>query len=155
MISREDLESFLIRTEMDNREIGEAMWLVDPVKDAEEDHPAVVVSLSPPLVIFRASIGTAPEGDHARLKLYQTQLPAISVEHAIKRIAASEQLKHQIAQSDSASLAGVFAEAGIWYDALSALTDQIEARPGDAELVAARADLLAQVDLGEAAAARN
>ena len=50
------------------------MWLVDPVKDAEEDHPAVVVSLSPPLVIFRASIGTAPEGDHARLKLYQTLL---------------------------------------------------------------------------------
>jgi len=74
MISREDLESFLIRTEMDHREIGESMWLVDPVKDAEEDHPAVVVSLSPPLVIFRAGIGTVPEGDHARLKLYQTLL---------------------------------------------------------------------------------
>ena len=74
MISREDLESFLIRTEMDHREIGESMWLVDPVKDAVEDHPAVVVSLSPPLVIFRASIGTVPEGDHARLKLYQTLL---------------------------------------------------------------------------------
>ena len=28
MISREDLESFLIRTEMDHREIGESMWLV-------------------------------------------------------------------------------------------------------------------------------
>jgi len=74
MISREDLESFLIRTEMDHREIGESMWLVDPVKDAVEDHPAVVVSLSPPLVIFRASIGTVPDGDHARLKLYQTLL---------------------------------------------------------------------------------
>ncbi|MGB5302807.1 MAG: hypothetical protein WBO43_04475 [Gemmatimonadota bacterium] len=74
MISREDLESFLIRTEMDHREIGESMWLVDPVKDAVEDHPAVVVSLSPPLVIFRSSIGTVPEGDHARLKLYQTLL---------------------------------------------------------------------------------
>jgi hypothetical protein len=74
MISREDLESFLIRTEMDHREIGESMWLVDPVKDAEEDHPAVVVSLSPPLVIFRASIGTVPEGDHARLSLFQKLL---------------------------------------------------------------------------------
>ena len=74
MISREDLESFLIRTEMDHREIGDAMWLVDPVKDAEEDHPAVVVSLSPPLVILRASIGDVPEGDHARLQLYQTLL---------------------------------------------------------------------------------
>ena len=74
MISREDLESFLIRTEMDHREISEEMWLVDPVKDADEDHPAVVVSLSPPLVILRASIGTAPEDDHARLKLYQSLL---------------------------------------------------------------------------------
>ena len=74
MISREDLESFLIRTEMDNREIGESMWLVDPVKDAEEDHPAVVVSLSPPLVIFRASIGMLPEGDHAQLDLFRKLL---------------------------------------------------------------------------------
>ncbi|MDP2470891.1 MAG: hypothetical protein Q8W45_09290 [Candidatus Palauibacterales bacterium] len=74
MISREDLESFLIRTEMDHREIGESMWLVDPVKDAQEDHPAVVVSLSPPLVIFRASIGAVPEGDHARLQLFQKLL---------------------------------------------------------------------------------
>ncbi len=74
MISREDLESFLIRTEMDHREIGESMWLVDPVKDALEDHPAVVVSLSPPLVIFRAGIGMVPEGDHARLQLFQTLL---------------------------------------------------------------------------------
>jgi len=74
MISREDLESFLIRTEMDHREIGEGMWLVDPVKDAEKDHPAVVVSLSPPLVILRVSIGEAPEGDHARLELFKKLL---------------------------------------------------------------------------------
>ena len=74
MISREDLESFLIRTEMDHREIGDGMWIVDPVKDAEEDHPAVVISLSPPLVIFRASIGMVPEGDHAQLKLFRTLL---------------------------------------------------------------------------------
>jgi len=74
MISREDLESFLIRTEMDHREIGESMWLVDPVKDAVEDHPAVVVSLSPPLVIFRASIGMLPAGDHAQLDLFRKLL---------------------------------------------------------------------------------
>ena len=74
MISREDLESFLIRTEMDHREIGDAMWLVDPVKDAQEDHPAVVISLSPPLVIFRVSIGTLPDDDQARLELFRKLL---------------------------------------------------------------------------------
>lgn len=84
MISREDLESFLIRTEMEHREIGDAMWLVDPVKDAQEDHPPVVVSLSPPLVIFRASIGTVPEGIEARLNLFQTllELNATDLVHA-------------------------------------------------------------------------
>lgn len=74
MISREDLESFLIRTEMDHREIGEAMWLVDPVKDGRDDHPSVVVSLSPPLVILRVSIGMVPEGEHARLQLFRMLL---------------------------------------------------------------------------------
>lgn len=74
MISREDLESFLIRTEMDHREIGDGMWLVDPVMDSETDQPNVVVSLSPPLVILRVSIGEVPEGDHARLKLFQSLL---------------------------------------------------------------------------------
>jgi hypothetical protein len=74
MISREDLESFLIRTEMEHREIGESMWLVDPVKDAQEDHPAVVVSLSPPLVILRASVGQIPEDPDARLSLFEQLL---------------------------------------------------------------------------------
>jgi len=74
MISREDLESFLIRTEMEHREIGESMWLVDPVKDAQEDHPAVVVSLSPPLVILRASVLQVPDDADARLRLFERLL---------------------------------------------------------------------------------
>lgn len=74
MISREDLESFLIRTEMDHREIGDAMWLVDPGRGGEDREPAIVVSFSPPLVILRASIGEAPEGGEPRLKLFQRLL---------------------------------------------------------------------------------
>ena len=74
MISREDLESFLIRTEMEHREIGESMWLVDSVRDAQEDHPAVVVSLSPPLVILRVSVRQIPGNAEARLRLYEQLL---------------------------------------------------------------------------------
>jgi len=74
MISREDLESFLIRTEMEHREIGESMWLVDPVRDAQQDHPAVVVSLSPPLVILRASLGLVPEDPEVKLRLFENLL---------------------------------------------------------------------------------
>jgi hypothetical protein len=74
MISREDLESFLIRTELDHREIDECMWLVDPGGGDEGQPPPVVVSLTPPLLILRASIGTTPEGDEARLRLFQRLL---------------------------------------------------------------------------------
>ena len=61
MISREDLESFLIRTEMDYEEIGENLWIVDPPGGTSTGEPAVVISYSPPLVVFRAKIGTAPD----------------------------------------------------------------------------------------------
>jgi hypothetical protein len=74
MITREDLESFIMRTEMDHREIGESMWLVDPVSGGEGDHPAVVVNLAPPLVVMRASIGAAPVGADERLRLFQRLL---------------------------------------------------------------------------------
>jgi len=51
MISREDLESFLIRTEMEYEEIGESLWIVDPPGGTATGEPAVVLSYSPPLVV--------------------------------------------------------------------------------------------------------
>jgi hypothetical protein len=45
----------------------------------------------------------------------------------------------------------VYAEAGIWYDALSVLTAQIEANPENKTLRETRADLLRQVGLKAAA----
>jgi len=71
----------------------------------------------------------------------------------IKRIEASVDLKGKVATADPATLAGVYAEAGIWYDALSVLTDQIEADPGNNKLRETRADLLRQVGLKAAAEA--
>jgi hypothetical protein len=69
----------------------------------------------------------------------------------IKRVEVSSELKQQIANATPDSVAAVYAEAGIWHDALSALSDQIEARPGDAALRQARVDLLHQVGLQVAA----
>ena len=45
----------------------------------------------------------------------------------------------------------VYAEAGIWYDALQSLSDLIQANPGDKVLRETRADLLEQVGLHEVA----
>jgi hypothetical protein len=69
----------------------------------------------------------------------------------IKRIEPSADLKQKVAKAAPASLAAVYADAGIWYDALSVLSDQIEARPNDQALRQTRADLLRQVGLKAAA----
>ena len=69
----------------------------------------------------------------------------------IKRIEPSPELKAKISQATPASLANVYAEAGVWYDALSALSDQIEKQPDNKSLLEARSDLLRQVGLKAAA----
>lgn len=71
----------------------------------------------------------------------------------IKRVVPDEDLKGKITHATPASLPAVYAEGGIWYDALSVLTDQIEADPANKSLRETRADLLRQVGLKAAAEA--
>ena len=69
----------------------------------------------------------------------------------IKRVAPASDLKEKVAKASPASVPGVYAEAGIWYDALGTLSDQIDANPKDKSLREARSDLLHQVGLKAAA----
>ncbi len=69
---------------------------------------------------------------------------------AIKMIPPSPELTAELAKDD-ADKVSAFAAKGVWYDALTALSDQIDAAPKDATLRAARADLLQQVGLKAAA----
>lgn len=73
----------------------------------------------------------------------------------IKRVEPGAELKEKITQATPASLAAVYAEAGIWYDALAVLSDQIEAQPDNKSLRATRSDLLSQVGLKAAAGAES
>lgn len=59
----------------------------------------------------------------------------------------SEKLRH----AEKATQPFVLAQEGIWYDALAALADRIEASPKDLPLRKQRASLLEQVGLSEAA----
>ena len=70
---------------------------------------------------------------------------------AIKRIEPGAELQEKIRQSSRAELPQVYADAGIWYDALASLSDQIEANPADENLRETRRDLLRQVGLKAAA----
>ena len=69
----------------------------------------------------------------------------------IKRIDPTGDLKEKVSSASPASLPGVYAEGGIWYDALAVLSDQIDAHPDDQALRQTRADLLRQVGLKTAA----
>jgi hypothetical protein len=69
----------------------------------------------------------------------------------IKRVEPSAELKTKLAGASPSALPGIYAEAGIWYDALSSLADQIESAPDSKALHQTRADLLSQVGLKAAA----
>jgi len=74
---------------------------------------------------------------------------------AIKRIEPSAELRARIAGASPAALPGVYADAGIWHDALETLSDLVDAQPGDKALRQTRADLLAQVGLKAAASSEG
>lgn len=65
----------------------------------------------------------------------------------IKRINPPAALKEKIDHASPDSVPAVYAEEGIWYDALSVLSDQIDAQPENKTLRETRADLLRQVGL--------
>jgi len=73
----------------------------------------------------------------------------------IKRVEPAADLKEKITKATPASLASVYADAGIWYDALGVLSDQIEAQPDNKSLRETRSDLLRQVGLKAAAASEG
>jgi hypothetical protein len=69
----------------------------------------------------------------------------------IKRVEPSKELQEKLAKAAPGERAAIYAQAGIWHDALGALSDQIEAQPNNETLRTQRADLLRQVGLNFAA----
>ena len=70
----------------------------------------------------------------------------------IKRIKPPGDLATGGEKGDDLERAAAYAQAGIWYDALDAISNAIEAHPGDTSLREQRASLLKQVGLSQAAA---
>jgi Domain of Unknown Function (DUF928) len=69
----------------------------------------------------------------------------------IKRISPPGDLANHIEKAGDLERASAYAQAGIWYDALDAISNAIESHPDDASLRDQRASLLKQVGLSEAA----
>jgi uncharacterized protein DUF928 len=66
---------------------------------------------------------------------------------AIERIAPPTELRTKLARAGKAQAPNIYAEAGLWYDALSAISDLLDATPNDPMLRQKRASLLEQVGL--------
>jgi hypothetical protein len=70
----------------------------------------------------------------------------------IKRVEPAAGLSARLANASKTELPYIYADEGIWYDALEALSNELETRPDDQSLRAEQATLLAQVGLTNAAA---
>jgi len=70
----------------------------------------------------------------------------------IKRVAADAAVQSRLQQTSQAQWPTVYAEAGIWYDAIDQLSKQISADRNNRQLREQRAALLEQVGLRDAAA---
>ena len=70
----------------------------------------------------------------------------------IERTEPSAALQAQLVQAGKADAPFIYAQAGLWYDALAAISAQIEAAPANTLVRQQRAELLAQVELAEVAA---
>jgi hypothetical protein len=72
MMTREDLESYLIRMDLDLQEVEESMWVVK----SEDDRTApVVVNYAPPVVLLRMKVMDLPQrADDLRLAAFYRRL---------------------------------------------------------------------------------
>lgn len=70
----------------------------------------------------------------------------------IQRIEPDAKLTAALAEAKGVDKAAAYAQNGIWYDALEALTNEIDAAPKNKDLRAQRAALLEQAGLKQAAA---
>lgn len=80
MVTRDDVESFLLRSGLESEEVEDGMWLVG---GADGGAP-LVVHFSPPLVVFRLKVMDVPADERQCSALFRKllQLNATDLVHA-------------------------------------------------------------------------
>lgn len=78
--------------------------------------------------------------------------PAQTVQGAIQRVPPPATLTERLSKAKPKEQPALYAENGLWYDAMTALTELIAAAPANKSLLEQRAALLEQVGLTAAAA---
>jgi len=70
MVTREDVESFLLRMELPHEEVGEGMW----VAELGGESAKLVLSHSPPVLVFRIKVLAVPADQGKCAELYRRLL---------------------------------------------------------------------------------
>ncbi len=70
MVTREDIESFLLRLELPFQELEEGLWVVGDRQEAA----AVFVNIDAPLLLMRVEVMDAPEDEKLRNGLFRELL---------------------------------------------------------------------------------
>lgn len=128
MVTREDLESFLIRMDLDYEEIAEGMYLV---RSPEEALP-LVVNHSPPLLVVRLKVMDLPPDGSPREKLFRTllELNANDVVHGAYALEGNELVLGHTLQLESLDLPELQATIESISMAASGHMDRIRALAG-------------------------
>lgn len=79
MATREQVEGYLLQAGLDHEEIGEGMWLA-----GAGNGPGIVISFSPPLLVFRMKVMDLPADEARCAQLYRRllELNATDLVHA-------------------------------------------------------------------------
>jgi hypothetical protein len=70
MVTREDVESFLLRMELEHEEVGEGMWVVK----SGAAGAGLVMHHSPPVLVFRLKVMEQPRDESRCAELYRRLL---------------------------------------------------------------------------------
>jgi hypothetical protein len=130
------------------------------VVDPRASQPALETRIAPPI---QPGVHRIRLGDHGvRLapgvayRWYVAVVPDVGRRSkdilaggTIERVERPESLAARLAHAGPAELPSLYAEAGLWYDALGAISELIERAPNDPALRKQRAAMAAQVGLPE------
>lgn len=97
-----------------------------------------------PDVLYQWTVAIVPDAEN--------RSKDVIAQGVIKRVSSPSGLDEKVENASDSEKAAMYAEAGIWYDALEAISNAIDAHPEDASLREERASLLKQVGLPQAAA---
>ena len=69
MVTREDVERYLLQSELAFEEVGQGMWVAQ-----SDEGPALVIHHSPPVLVFRLKVMDAPKDTSKCTDLYRSLL---------------------------------------------------------------------------------